>query len=201
MKELKKLLVFLCAGFWCSFLYAESHFSFNYHDFQHSMTIYFMLQKEGADVTDLENYEVAAFVGNECRGIGSFNTITDNLDVPVTYGYLRVYSNAVSGEKITFKIYNKNEESETSINGVSIDFAPDTAVGLPSSPTPFTIDQVLLGDVNGDGAINASDLSAVINKILKRPNPVFIDAAADMNSDGYINAADLSAIINIILKK
>jgi hypothetical protein len=60
---------------------------------------------------------------------------------------------------------------------------------------------ILPGDVNGDGSVNAADVSAVINHILGRPNTTFDTQAADVNGDGSVNAADVSAIINIILGK
>ena len=55
----------------------------------------------------------------------------------------------------------------------------------------------ILGDVNGDGKINVSDVSALINIILdftpKDPE------RADINGDGRVNVSDVTALINIIL--
>ncbi len=57
----------------------------------------------------------------------------------------------------------------------------------------------LLGDVNGDGYINMSDVTAVINYILgNNPSP-FIFENANVSNDEYINMSDLTAIIGIIL--
>lgn len=199
-----KILVSLCVALWASALSAQTHFTCDYHQFQYDMTVYFQLTySNGVTISQTDNYEVAAFVGDECRGVGEFLTSTGTNGQTIRYGYLRVRSNVANGENVTFKYYDKEADEETVVSETTIAFEADKVRGLPSSPLSLVVSSaaVLLGDVNGDGSINAADLSAVINKILLRPNSVFIDAAADMNGDGLINAADLSAIINVILKK
>ena len=57
--------------------------------------------------------------------------------------------------------------------------------------------QWLQGDVNGDGRVNVSDVSALINMILGL-EPM-VEARADVNGDGRVNVSDVSALINIIL--
>ena len=53
------------------------------------------------------------------------------------------------------------------------------------------------GDVNGDGRINVSDVSELINMILGL-TPVNQELA-DINDDGRVNVSDVTALINIIL--
>ena len=53
------------------------------------------------------------------------------------------------------------------------------------------------GDVNGDGRVNVSDVSALINMIMGIT--AMDQAAADVNGDGRVNVSDVSALINIIL--
>ncbi len=55
----------------------------------------------------------------------------------------------------------------------------------------------LTGDVNGDGKVNVSDVSALINMIMGLT--AMNQAAADVNGDGKVNVSDVSALINIIL--
>ena len=53
------------------------------------------------------------------------------------------------------------------------------------------------GDINADGMVNVSDVTALVNVILGN-----IQAEAtlcDLNSDGYINVSDVTSLINIIL--
>ncbi len=53
------------------------------------------------------------------------------------------------------------------------------------------------GDVNGDGRVNVSDVSALINMILGLTT--MDNYRADVNGDGRVNVSDVSALINIIL--
>ena len=59
------------------------------------------------------------------------------------------------------------------------------------TPTP----QPLIGDVNGDGNVNISDINVLIDMILSGK----IQAIGDVNGDGSVNIADVNAIIDIIL--
>ena len=62
-------------------------------------------------------------------------------------------------------------------------------------------DNNLLGDVDNNGLINISDVTAIISYILSNsPNP-FNAKHADANGDGLINISDVTDIINIILNK
>ena len=52
-------------------------------------------------------------------------------------------------------------------------------------------------DVNGDGAVNVSDVTALVNMILGViPKD---EETADVNKDGKVNVSDVTALINIIL--
>ena len=56
----------------------------------------------------------------------------------------------------------------------------------------------ITGDINGDGEVNVSDVTALINKILG--SSTYSDAVCDINGDGEINVSDVTALINMILK-
>ena len=53
------------------------------------------------------------------------------------------------------------------------------------------------GDVNGDGAVNVADISAIITVMAEGGDEV----AADVNGDGSVNVADISAVIDIMAGK
>ncbi len=59
----------------------------------------------------------------------------------------------------------------------------------------------MIGDVNGDGQVNAIDLNAIVNYILERRNfPfTFVEKAADLNGDLKVNAIDVNMVTNMIL--
>lgn len=174
----------------------ESGWTVNEHDYQYQMSIYAKLVIEDNDVTADNNYEVAAFVGDECRGVATIQSLGG-----YTWLWMFVRSNSASGEKISFKIFDKTTGKEKRI-AETIDFVSDGQIGEASSPTTFTLAKYTLGDVNDDTKINAIDLMLIINKILKKdlPSGTIVDAM-DMNGDGKVNAIDLQLVINIILKK
>lgn len=58
--------------------------------------------------------------------------------------------------------------------------------------------QPVLGDVNGDGQVDISDVNAVINMMLGKVDKV---DAADINGDGNIDISDVNSVINIMLGK
>ena len=60
----------------------------------------------------------------------------------------------------------------------------------PDGPQPVT------GDVNGDGEVNISDISEIIDLILSGR----VSDLGDVNGDGEINISDINTVIDIILK-
>ena len=58
------------------------------------------------------------------------------------------------------------------------------------------VEDIFMGDVNGDREVNIADVNAVIDMILDGNDD---NTAADVNGDGEINIADVNAIIDIIL--
>lgn len=194
MKKLCCLVMLLLAT---TFLHAqESGWSVNPRDYQYDMTIYAQLVVEGQAVSDYENYEVAAFVGDECRAVGEVFS-----QEGYTWVYLRPRSNAASGETITIKVYDKAKGRAVRINE-SFSFQSQGQEGEPSSPVNLTMKMYTLGDVNDDGRFNSSDVMLAISAVLKRPLPAnAISEAIDANEDGRINSTDIMIIINKVLKK
>ena len=56
-----------------------------------------------------------------------------------------------------------------------------------------------LGDVNGDGAVNISDVTALINYLLTKDPSTIVIEAADLNGDQNVNISDATALINRLL--
>ena len=72
----------------------------------------------------------------------------------------------------------------------------------PPATIDFTTkDGVLKGDADGNGLINMSDVTTVINYILAKPVTKFVFDNADVNEDKKINMTDMTGIISIILGK
>ena len=54
------------------------------------------------------------------------------------------------------------------------------------------------GDVNGDGAVNAADVTAIYDVLLGVDNS--LESSADVNSDDAVNVGDVNTILNYILE-
>ena len=58
---------------------------------------------------------------------------------------------------------------------------------------------IVSGDANGDGTINAADIVEVVNYIMGSPSTKFKMGGADANGDFTVNAADIVTIVNTIM--
>ena len=59
--------------------------------------------------------------------------------------------------------------------------------------------KMFLGDANGDGNVNVTDIVEIVNDILGHPSDKFDPIAADVNGDGMVNVTDNVIVVNIIL--
>lgn len=184
-----------CLFAYTTFLRAqESGWQLNVRDYQFNMTAYVQLVVDGTPVEDYSNYELAAFVGDECRGIA----VPDSKD-----GYqwlqLMMYSNTPN-ETIGFKVYDKEKARALKINE-TVTFADMGIVGMPSSPMNLTMKMYTLGDVNDDGFIDIADVTSVLTIMAGKGGSNLIEEAADVNEDGYIDIADVTSILSIMAGK
>ena len=68
-------------------------------------------------------------------------------------------------------------------------------------PHHFTVNiSFTRGDVNGDGTVNISDVTALINYLLSGDATSVKVDAADSNQDGNVNISDVTALINYLLQ-
>ena len=133
------IAMFLCVVLTMAAHAQESHWQCDGYAYEYDMAIYFTLEENNVAVTCLDNYEVAAFVGDECRGVGSIVTSDIEQGQTVTFGYLRVHSNNASGETVTFKVYDSVSQKEYDVEDYTLSFHSQTVVGLPSVPVLFSI--------------------------------------------------------------
>ena len=173
----------------------DSGWSVNEPDYQYDMTAYIELSLGGAVVDDYSNYEVGAFVGNECRGVAKVDSKNG-----YTWLYLRIWSNEASGESIELKTYDKTTGKTYRVLE-TIDFVSQSMVGQPSSPMTATVKTYTLGDVNDDGRINIADVTSTLSIMAGNSNDKFIREAADANEDGRVNIADVTKILSIMAGK
>ena len=195
MNKLRTICCLISVLFSMTILHAQdSQWSVNPYDYKYDMTIYAKVVYEGTEVSDYSNYEIGAFVGNECRGVGDVQTKDS-----YTWVYLRVRSNQASGEKLIFKLYDKST-GRTSVIKPSqvIAFSSQGMIGKPSSPVTLEKPSYTLGDVNEDGIIDIADVVAASQLTAGVADSKYNSLAADANLDGKINIADVVMISTII---
>ena len=61
------------------------------------------------------------------------------------------------------------------------------------------VPDLLYGDANGDGAVDAADVVSIINYILGKPSSSFSNKNADINGDGQILVDDAVGTVNLIM--
>ena len=65
----------------------------------------------------------------------------------------------------------------------------------------FSQDTILLGDANGDGKVNVTDIVAISNYVLCNPESVIVFDNADVNEDGKVNITDLVGVASLLLNE
>lgn len=130
----RRLINWLCCLFLSmNYVHAQSpHWECNISDYEYDMTMYLNLQIDGQMVVNHDGYEIAAFCGDECRGVATVEKIDGIADA--TYYYLRVRSNQATGDNFSIKGYEKDSKKEFDIDG-SVEFVSQSVIGYPSSPS------------------------------------------------------------------
>ncbi len=76
-----------------------------------------------------------------------------------------------------------------------------TSIVLPEVVSLLTIEEYIKGDANGDGTVDIADAVCIVNRIVGKATPSYIDAAADANADGVVDIADAVRIVNLVVGK
>ena len=198
MNKLRTICCLISVLFSMTILHAQdSQWSVNPYDYKYDMTVYAKVVYDGAEVSDYSNYEIGAFVGNECRGVGDVQTKDS-----YTWVYLRVRSNQASGEKLIFKLYDKGTGRTCVIKPSQvIAFSSQGMIGKPSSPVTLEKPSYTLGDVNEDGKISVMDIVAISQIMSGQVDSNYNNLAADVNVDGKISVMDIVSVRQMIANK
>ena len=134
----------------------------------------------------------------ECTAVNgaSFKAATETGDANsrvVTNFYTPYYTIKDLAAGGTFRYRVKT----TYIDGTESDWSNVEQVTLlqPAGPTH----EYEVGDVNHDGTVNISDVTALIDYILN-PSGDVCDICSDLNGDGVVNISDVTALIDKILQ-
>ena len=77
--------------------------------------------------------------------------------------------------------------------------ADRTQLKLASAKFNIVVNNMIMGDANGDGEVNVTDIVEMVNCIMNNPSDIFVEAAADMNEDGEVNVTDIVMVVSIIM--
>ncbi|WP_197018914.1 InlB B-repeat-containing protein, partial [Xylanibacter brevis] len=137
MKQIR-ILSIMAMVLWASALSAQSHWQCDINANQSYMSVYFHLT-DGTNVyEDTTPYEVAAFVGEECRGVATFEQVVKN-EITYKYGLLQIRCDGVSEETAYLKVYNKLTQEEKRIYGAKIALVDGGTIGEVSTPVQYNI--------------------------------------------------------------
>ena len=194
----KRLFVSIVLALGATALSAQTHWSYTYGTYPKDMRIFFELKKKDV-VLDLDDYEVAAFIGDVCRGIATKESqVVDALTI--YYGRIQIEAESVEeGAAITFKAYDKATAKEIGImTDIAYTFTADATIGTLSNLKQLKL--LIKGDVNGDENITAEDALLVLQHVAKKitltANQIEV---GDMNGDGKITEHDASLILQTIV--
>jgi len=180
-------IVCLLLGVAAGTLASEAHWTVNPRAYQYDMTAYVSVSP-GLQ----SGYEVGAFCGDECRGIGKLLTADDGTQV----FQLRVWSNEATGEVVTFRVWSVTEAQEY-LAEETIAFAAQTVAGTPSEPLVLATNAYVPGDADGSGRVTVTDIAVTIDLILSGA----YDRRADVDGNGRVTVTDIAAIIDLVLLK
>ncbi|MBQ3364572.1 MAG: hypothetical protein IJG42_11560 [Muribaculaceae bacterium] len=129
-----------------------------------------------------------------------------------TNGSIRIMSyspriNAYSGNSgalVTFEVTASVDFTGTAVMALRNTLFTTTAgveIRLADEVCHVTVPVTSLkGDVNGDGFVNISDVTALINYQMSNGAITIVEDNADMNDDNDINITDVTILINTVLK-
>ena len=97
---------------------------------------------------------------------------------------------ATTGEcKLVINLYNLSFNGSSGVTLKDYGFCNITIEGIMTAP------EIIKGDVNGDGKVDMSDVTDLVQYILGNPSEDFNTDAADVNGDGEIGMPDVMFII------
>ena len=119
-----------------------------------------------------------------------------------TYNYLKftktdnsTVTYSVEGLKLT---YDNTNVTITNVDGTAT-LALAQVKDMEFTNDASSTSGALLGDVNGDGTVNVTDITDLINAVLNEDYSSIVFANADMDSNGIINVTDVTKLVNQVL--
>ncbi|MBO4589414.1 MAG: BspA family leucine-rich repeat surface protein [Bacteroidaceae bacterium] len=163
------------------------------------------------DVSHFDTRKVTdmSYMFNECTAVEELDLTSFDLHGVTDISYMFYYNPSL------YKIYVAGEWDMSNVqssswmflgcssivggNGTQYDYNyldnTYARIDAPGTPGYFTL-KLKQGDVNGDGAVNVTDVTMLVSIILGNTPSI---AAADVNDDTQVNVTDVTALVSIIL--
>jgi len=79
---------------------------------------------------------------------------------------------------------------------------PDgSLVELPDTKAVITVEDYVMGDVNGNGKVDIGDAVTIVNYLVGKESTNFVEKAADTNKNGKVDIGDAVTIVNFLVGK
>ena len=127
--------------------------------------------------------------------------VTDTKMVKGEKFYYRTFTIPTAGYMFNI-IFNQGDGTRQTVDITNL--TKDTYFEISSTTSKYTVTDItsqygnVLGDVNGDGSVDVSDVTTLINAILGISS--CDKAVCDFNGDGNVDASDVSLLITLISK-
>ncbi|MBQ6063645.1 MAG: BspA family leucine-rich repeat surface protein [Prevotella sp.] len=169
------------------------------------------------DVSNFETSKVTnmMYVFNGCSELGSLNiSMWDMSKITAAFYTTKMMANCIKLKDLSLPYINSSKCNSDLCYGVGTESSPcvihvpdDFDFGVDTSGDYFIwkkgyfclANDPLVGDVNGDGLINITDVVCLSNHVLGNTPSLFILDAADVNADGIVNVTDVVDLVNQIL--
>ena len=197
MKQIVRIItLFVCLALPLVAQAQEHHWTVDAHAYRYDMTACLQLTVNGELVTDYSAYEIAAFCGDECRGVAEpFDVEWEGETIHLAY--MRIRSNSAEGDVMTFKVYSRGRDAERDVAGVTVDFLADDVLAVASAPLVIEASFSLLGDLNDDGLVDITDVMRCTYYGVQGE----YRAEADLNDDGVVDILDVMRLTFIAIGK
>lgn len=159
----------------------------------------------GMMLTSIEKERFGGSLEASLRCNPGFSIVSIN-DAPIEQENMRyTFENITAGKQWT--VVSVNEMGDTAVHHLQFTYLPlvtmlgnpgyDYSMGTIAIAEPGKALTEPMCDVNYDGAVTASDITAIYNHLLF--DNTGYDVKLDTNFDGYITASDITEIYNVIL--
>jgi hypothetical protein len=147
-------------------------------------------------LSNRHNGHVATVNYRDALGVYSFAVMSlSSKDVKESDGVIMTLTLNISDEMAEGDYAVKVQNAKYSLSSGA------TSVAMEDVTSLLTIENYIKGDANGDSSVDIADAVCIVNHIVGKATPAYIEAAADANGDGVVDIADAVRIVNLIVGK